>query len=95
MQKAAGILRGRKAEYARTMTLEMGKPIVQGEAEAEKCAWTCEYYARARRRHARRAAARDRRLPQLTSASTRSAPVLARDAVELPFWQVFRFAAPR
>src|SRR5262245_64950947 len=35
MRKAAALLRARKAEYARTMALEMGKPVVQGEAEVE------------------------------------------------------------
>src|SRR5918995_1183240 len=33
MRKAAGVLRSRRAEFARTMALEMGKPVVQGEAE--------------------------------------------------------------
>jgi succinate-semialdehyde dehydrogenase / glutarate-semialdehyde dehydrogenase len=45
MREAARILRDRKEKYARTMSLEMGKPIVQGEVEAEKCAWVCDYYA--------------------------------------------------
>lgn len=36
MQEAARVLRARKAEYARTIPLEMGKPIVQAEAEADK-----------------------------------------------------------
>jgi acyl-CoA reductase-like NAD-dependent aldehyde dehydrogenase len=43
MRQAAAVLRAGKEKYARTMALEMGKPIVQGEAEAEKCAWTCDY----------------------------------------------------
>src|SRR5262249_51140079 len=45
MREAARLLRARRAELARTMTLEMGKPITQGEAEADKCAWVCDYYA--------------------------------------------------
>src|SRR5438034_8045026 len=42
---AARLLRERKDAYARTMALEMGKPLAQGAAEAEKCAWACDYYA--------------------------------------------------
>src|SRR5262245_37324539 len=45
IKAAAAILRDRKAEFAKLMALEMGKPLKQGIAEAEKCAWACEYYA--------------------------------------------------
>ena len=45
MQRAAHMLREHANEYAVLMTQEMGKPIRDGRAEAEKCAWVCEYYA--------------------------------------------------
>ena len=92
--RAAGrILRERKDAYARTMALEMGKPLAQGVAEAEKCAWVCDYYAD-------QAAAMLADQPRQTDA-TRSyvrfeaiGPVLAIMPWNFPFWQVFRFAAP-
>ena len=93
MQKAASILRGRKAEFARTMTLEMGKPIVQGEAEVEKCALTCEYYAQ----HAQAMLAEQPRETDASRSFVRFDPlgvVLAVMPWNFPFWQVLRFAAP-
>ncbi|MFN0071258.1 MAG: aldehyde dehydrogenase family protein [Chloroflexota bacterium] len=45
MKRAGEILRGRKAELAGLMAEEMGKPLKQGIAEAEKSAWGCEYFA--------------------------------------------------
>ena len=93
MRQAARILRERKAEYARTMALEMGKPLQQGEAEAEKCAWACEYYAE-------QAAAMLGDQPRVTDGSRSYVrfdpigPVLAIMPWNFPFWQVFRFAAP-
>jgi succinate-semialdehyde dehydrogenase/glutarate-semialdehyde dehydrogenase len=45
IMKLALALRAKKDEYARYMTIEMGKPIRQSLAEVEKCAWTAEVYA--------------------------------------------------
>jgi acyl-CoA reductase-like NAD-dependent aldehyde dehydrogenase len=45
MKKTTRILREREADLARLMAVEMGKPLKQGIAEVEKCAWACEYYA--------------------------------------------------
>ncbi|MGH7538820.1 MAG: NAD-dependent succinate-semialdehyde dehydrogenase [Gemmatimonadales bacterium] len=93
MREAARLLRANRARYARTMTLEMGKPIVQGEAEAEKCAWVCEFYAE----HAEEFLANQPRETDARSSFVRFdplGPVLAVMPWNFPFWQVFRFAAP-
>jgi succinate-semialdehyde dehydrogenase / glutarate-semialdehyde dehydrogenase len=93
MRQAAALLRGGKEKYARTMALEMGKPIVQGEAEAEKCAWTCDYYAE----HAEAFLADQLRETDASRSFIRFeplGPVLAIMPWNFPFWQVFRFAAP-
>ena len=93
MREAARLLRQGKAELARTMTLEMGKPIVQAEAEVDKCAACCDYYAD----HAQ--AFLDEQ-PRETDASKSYVrfdplgPVLAVMPWNFPFWQVFRFAVP-
>src|SRR5262245_44932309 len=45
MRRAAQVLRDGSSSYARLMTEEMGKPIKDGRAEVEKCAWACDFYA--------------------------------------------------
>ena len=93
MHEAARILRAGKEKYARTMALEMGKPIVQGEAEAEKCAATCDYYAE----HAESFLTDQLRETEASRSYISFepiGPVLAIMPWNFPFWQVFRFAAP-
>jgi succinate-semialdehyde dehydrogenase/glutarate-semialdehyde dehydrogenase len=93
MREAARILRTGKQKYARTMALEMGKPIVQGEAEVEKCAWVCDYYAE----HAEAFLADQPRETDASRSYVRFepiGPVLAIMPWNFPLWQVFRFAAP-
>src|SRR5437016_4880159 len=93
MREAARVLRAAREKYARTMALEMGKPIVQGEAEVEKCAWVCEYYAE----HAEAFLAPQPRETDASASYVRFdplGPVLAIMPWNFPFWQVFRFAAP-
>jgi len=93
LERVALLLRGRKDRYAALMAEEMGKPVREGEAEAEKCAWVCDYYAQ----HAERLLA-----PEPADVSPGRAyvrfdplgPVLAVMPWNFPFWQVFRFAAP-
>jgi succinate-semialdehyde dehydrogenase/glutarate-semialdehyde dehydrogenase len=78
-------------QIARTMAVEMGKPITQGLAEAEKCAGNCDYYAE----HAASFLA-DERLT-LEQARIRYQPlgtVLAIMPWNFPFWQVVRCVGP-
>jgi succinate-semialdehyde dehydrogenase / glutarate-semialdehyde dehydrogenase len=93
MRRAAERLRAGKAEFARAMTLEMGKPIVQGEGEVDKCAWVCDFYAE----HAQAFLAEQPRSSDGSRSYVRFDPlgvVLAVMPWNFPFWQVFRFAAP-
>jgi acyl-CoA reductase-like NAD-dependent aldehyde dehydrogenase len=93
MRGAAGHLRREKGRLAGLITAEMGKPIVEAEAEIEKCAWNCDFYADNAQRFLG---------PQkVTSNAAESyvafqplGPVLAIMPWNFPFWQVFRFAAP-
>ncbi|MFI5378403.1 MAG: NAD-dependent succinate-semialdehyde dehydrogenase [Tepidisphaerales bacterium] len=86
-------LRRRKAELARLMAVEMGKPVVAGEGEIEKCALACEYYANNLARFL---------VPQfIPTDATRSyvrldplGPILAIMPWNFPFWQVFRAGVP-
>jgi len=93
MREAGRILRAGSQGFATTMALEMGKPIAQGEAEAEKCATVCDYYAE----HAEAFLAPELRPTDAARSLIRFDPigvVLAIMPWNFPFWQVFRFAAP-
>jgi len=93
MMKTAQILRERKDELARLMAAEMGKPLKQGAAEAEKCAWVCEYYADNAETHL----APDNVETEGAKSYVAFEPlgvVLAVMPWNFPLWQVYRFAAP-
>ena len=93
MMRAAEILENEKKSFARTMTLEMGKPINAAVQEAEKCAWVCQYYAENAERHL----ADEIIETNATRSYVHFQPVgvvLAIMPWNFPFWQVFRFAAP-
>ena len=93
MMRASEILETEKQALARTMTLEMGKPINAAVQEAEKCAWVCRYYAENAEHHLA-----DKVIEtNATSSYVHFQPlgvVLAVMPWNFPFWQVFRFAAP-
>jgi acyl-CoA reductase-like NAD-dependent aldehyde dehydrogenase len=93
MRRAGALLRERKAWLSGIVSAEMGKPIVEAEAEVEKCAWNCDYYAdnaeRFLRDEARESGASFSYVQYMPLGT-----VLAVMPWNFPFWQVFRFAAP-
>ncbi len=93
MHLAADILESDKADFAKIMTLEMGKPYRSAVSEVEKCATVCRYYA-------------DKAAEFLADVSVETDAsksfvkyqplgiILAVMPWNFPFWQVFRFVAP-
>ena len=93
LHKAADILEQDKADFAKVMTLEMGKPYQSAIGEVKKCALVCRYYA-------------DKGHEFLADVSVETdasksfikyqplGVILAVMPWNFPFWQVFRFVAP-
>jgi succinate-semialdehyde dehydrogenase/glutarate-semialdehyde dehydrogenase len=93
MKNAAALLQDREKEFARLISLEMGKPFGQSAGEIGKCAWVCDYFAD----HAE-----EYLLPEACSLDGARAlvtfeplgVVLGVMPWNFPFWQVIRFAVP-
>ena len=93
LKKAATILRNDKERFGTLMTHEMGKVIAEAKAEAEKCAWTCDYFAE----HAESFLQDDVIEAGYHQSFVAYQPIGAVFAVmpwNFPFWQVFRYAVP-
>src|SRR5438067_13577596 len=91
--RIADYLRTHKADLARLATLEMGKPIIESEAEVEKCAWNCDFYAD----NAEKFLTDEHIASSATESYVSYLPlgvILALMPWNFPYWQVFRFAAP-
>ena len=86
-------LEERAGDFAVVMAEEMGKPVREGRAEAEKCAWVCRHYAQ----HAASYLADEEVDTGRAGSTVGCAPlgtVLAIMPWNFPFWQAFRFVAP-
>src|SRR5438309_802164 len=93
MRSVAGVLRADKSRFAALLTTEMGKPIVEAEAEIEKCAWTANWFAE----NGERLLADEPVESAATESYVRFQPlgvILAVMPWNFPFWQAFRAGLP-
>ncbi len=93
MKRVADVLRDDVEPLAELITLEMGKTITEAQAEIEKCAWVCDYYAE----NGPKFLADEEIETDASKSYVAYLPlgvVLAVMPWNFPFWQVFRFAAP-
>jgi succinate-semialdehyde dehydrogenase/glutarate-semialdehyde dehydrogenase len=93
MKAAAANLRQRQDEFAELMTAEMGKPLKEGRAEIEKCAFNCDFFAEKAETFLGREPV-DVGGAKAFVTYNPIGVVLAIMPWNFPFWQVFRFAAP-
>ncbi len=91
--RVAELLDRDREEHAALMTREMGKPIRQGRAEADKCAWLARHFADAGPGYL----APDPIETEAAYSAVRYdplGPILAIMPWNFPYWQVLRFAIP-
>lgn len=93
LQRVAELLEERASKYAKLMAHEMGKPLPQGESEAEKCAWVCNYYAENAKRFLKEEHIKTDASESFITYNPLGT-VLAIMPWNFPFWQLFRFGAP-
>lgn len=92
-RKLGSVLRSKKLEYGKIMTLEMGKPISQAIAEVEKCATGCDYYVE----NAEKFLEDEYTKTDANSSYVHFEPLGAILSImpwNFPFWQALRFAIP-
>ncbi len=93
MQNLASLLKSQKDELARIISMEMGKVFKEAQAEIEKCAWVCDYYAI----NAENFLQEEGIETDATNSYVSYQPlgtILAIMPWNFPFWQTFRFLAP-
>lgn len=93
LHEVAGLMRNRKSELAKLITLEMGKLLAQSEAEIDLSADIIDYYAI----NGERFLNDEEFHPRYGEAYIRKSPIGVLLGVEpwnFPFYQVARFAAP-
>lgn len=93
LQKVAKAIREKSTTLSKQMTLEMGKPLSEAQAEVEKCAVTLEYFAE----HAPLELASikvDAHYEESFISKEPLGVVFAIMPWNYPLWQMIRFAAP-
>ena len=93
LKNVGQVLRDNVEEYAKMITLEMGKPISESRGEVKKCALVCDYYAD----NALNFLADEIIESDATKSFVSHQPIGGVFAVmpwNFPFWQVLRYAAP-